>query len=139
MKRILINILMAAGITGPFVAHLAAEGNGVAADIPFAFVANNQTMPAGHYELSQGTSSRTLFQLRNVDGKSVFAQLGIRELPKTNAGSLTFACYGKECVLAKVTLPGGVAAFTTDRKWIEKNLHHSVGMASMISVKLGAR
>ncbi len=50
--------------------------------------------------------------------------------------SLTFACYGKECVLAKVTPPGTANAYSLGSKALERSVHHKVGVASMISIKL---
>ncbi len=139
MKRILTSILVAVGITGPFVLNLGAQNHRMVADIPFTFVANNRTMPAGQYDFSQATASGSTFQLRNAAGKSMLLQLGSREDANPNKASVTFACYGKECVLAKITPPGGGTAYSLGTDSVEKNLHHTLGMASMVSIKLAAR
>jgi hypothetical protein len=139
MKRILITLLTAVGITGPFVAHLAAQSNPEVADVPFAFVVSHHTMPAGQYYVSQLTSGSPVFSLRNSERHTTFVQLSSREGGKPANPSLTFACYGKECVLAKITPPGSSTAYALSESSIEKNLSHTMGMASMISVRLGAQ
>jgi hypothetical protein len=139
MKRIFTTILMALGITGPFVTNLAAQGNRMVADVPFAFVVDNLTMPAGQYTLSQPNASGTAFALRSHSGKTIFLQMGTRQDGKPDKPSLTFACYGNDRVLAKITPPDSSTAYSLSRSAIEKNLHHTLGMASMISIKLTAR
>jgi hypothetical protein len=130
---------MAAGITGPFVTHLIAQDHRMVADVPFAFVVYNRTMPAGHYELSQRDISGSTFTLRDARGRTTLMQLGIREYGKPDNPSLTFACYGNDCVLAKITPPKSFTAYSLGRDYIEKNLRHSLGMSSMVSIKLAAR
>jgi len=139
MKRIFTTILMALGITGPFVTNLAAQSNQMVADVPFAFVAYNRTMPAGQYELSQLNAGGTTFELRNVGGKTILLQMANRYDGKPNKASLTFACYGNDRVLARITPPDSSTAYSLSRNAIEKNLHHTLGMASMVSIKLTAR
>ena len=138
MKRILVTLLTAVGITGPLVAHLAAQSNRLEADVPFAFVVSNHTMPAGKYWVSRATQNAPVFALRG-ENSAVFVQLPKNEEGKPQNPSLTFACYGDECVLAKITPPDSSTAYALSQSSIEKNLTHSLGMASMISIKLGSR
>jgi len=135
MKRILTRILMAAGIAGPFVAHVAAQDHRMIANIPFTFIANERTMPAGQYQLTQRSSSGSAFQLRNATGRAIFVLLGTREGGKPNRPSITFACHGKQCVLAKVAPPGSSTEYSSARDSVERNLQR---MASMVSIKLAA-
>jgi hypothetical protein len=139
MKRILTTLLMAVGITGPFVAHLAAQDQRMIADVPFAFDVDNRTMSAGQYNLSMLTSGGSVFKLRDSSNHTILVPMGHPEDGNPNKASLTFACYGKECVLAKITPPNGLTAYALSRDSVEKNLHRRLGMASMISVKLTAR
>jgi hypothetical protein len=139
MKRMLTTILMAVGITGPFVAHLAAQSHRLVADIPFAFAVDNRTLPAGQYDVYKLNLSSSVFVLRDADGNGIFLQLGIQEDGKPGKPSLTFACYGNDRVLAKITPPDGMTAYALSRTSIEKNLHHTLGMASMVSIKLASR
>ncbi len=139
MKRILTSILVAAGIGGPFVSHLAAQHYQLVADVPFAFVANGTNLPAGKYAVSRQTASSAVWALRGTLGNGIVAQFGIPQDGSPNNPSLTFACYGKECVLAKINPGDGQSAYGVSSESIEKNLHHKLGMASMLSVKLTAR
>ena len=141
MKRIITIVLMAVvGITGPFVSHLGAQDYRMAADIPFAFVVGNQTMPAGHYDLSRLSAGGSVFALRDtLNNNAIFAQLAVLEEGKPNKPSVTFACYGKECLLAKITPPNSVTSYSLGNSSIEKKLHHTLGMSSMVSVKLAGR
>jgi hypothetical protein len=139
MKRILTSIFVAAGIAGPFVSHVAARDLRMGADIPFAFVANNTAMPAGSYQLTQTGASGSAFVLRNVTGKTIFVNMAARQDGKPDNPSLTFACQGKECVLARIAPPGSLTAYSLGQAAIEKNLNHSLRIASMVSIKLAAR
>jgi hypothetical protein len=139
MKRIFVTLLTAIGITSPFVVRLAAQTNSAVAEVPFAFVASNRTLPAGKYNVSELRPGSAIFSLRNAEGQSIFVQLPLSEDGKPENPSLTFACYGSECVLAKVTPPNSPTAYALNPSSIEKQLPHRLGMASMISIKLGSR
>jgi hypothetical protein len=139
MKRILTSLLMAVGITGPFVSHLGAQTNREVADIPFAFVVSQRTLPAGQYTVSQLHSDSRVFVIADSNHHSIMVQLGITETGAPEKPSLTFACYGKECVLAKVTPPNSLAAYALSRTAIEKNLPHKLGMAALVSVNVKSR
>jgi len=137
MKRILANILMAAGLTVPFVANLSAQTNPSTAEIPFAFVANHVHLAAGTYRVSQPMQGApSVFALADSRGGKIFVNLGGNETGQPDKPSLTFACYGKECVLAKVTPPNSQVAYAAPKYAVERSFSHSVGMASMVSIKL---
>jgi hypothetical protein len=139
MKRMLVNILMAVGITGPFVAHLAAQGANAVAEIPFAFVVSGQTMPAGKYTISRMNAAGSTFGLRDNHGHASLVQLGVHETGRPQNPSLTFACYGNDCALAKITPPDSLMAYALPQKSIEKNLPHHLGFAAQVSIKMTAR
>jgi hypothetical protein len=139
MKRILKSLLMAVALTGPFVAHLAAQTNTEVADIPFAFVVSQLTLPAGQYVVSQLHAGSPVFLIADGRRHSALVQLGNIGKGAPEKPSLTFACYGKECVLAKVTPPYSGAAYGLSQAAIEKNLSHKLGMAALVSVKIKAR
>ena len=132
---------MAAAITVPFAAQLGAQEHRAVAEIPFAFEAGKRTFPDGTYGVSQtlaiaGDSS--VFTLVDGQRHSFFVHLNVNETGHPDKPSLTFACYGKECVLAKVTPPGSARAYALSQSDIEKHLHHTLGMTSLISVNLAA-
>jgi hypothetical protein len=142
MKRIFTTILMAIGIAGPFVAHLGAQEHQQVAEIPFAFVVGNRTLPAGTYGVSQTSSltgASSVFTL--IDGRrhSILVALNTNLAGHPDKPSVTFACYSNQCVLAKVTPPGSATAYGLSTDSIEKKLSHTLGMASMVSIKLAPR
>jgi hypothetical protein len=139
MKRILTSLLMAVGITGPFVSHLAAQTNTEVADIPFAFVVSHTTMPAGKYLVSQFNGGSATFALSDRQGHKIFTQLGSNKQGNPDNPSLTFARYGNEYVLAKVTPPNSTLAYGLTQDAIERQLSHKMGMASMVAIKLTPR
>jgi hypothetical protein len=139
MKRIITTFLMAVGITGPFVAHLVAQSGTAVADIPFAFVVSHQTMPAGKYTVTRVSPAAPIFALQNGQGSSIMASFSDNETGKPANPSLTFSCYGKECVLAKITPPGSEIAYSLSPAAVEKNLPHKLGMAALVSVKIPVR
>ena len=138
MKRIWTRILMAAGTVGPFVAHVAARDHSMIANIPFTFIVNKTVMPAGRYQLTQWDASGSAFELQNATGRTIFVLLGNRGGSKSNKASITFACHGKRCVLAKIAPPDSSTEYLSGRDSVERNLHNAFGMASMISIKLTA-
>ncbi len=139
MKRILTSILVAAGIAGPFVGRVSAQAGPMIADIPFTFVANQTTMAAGRYELTQSTADGSAFLLRNASGGAIFVTLGTRTEGNPDRPNVTFACYRQECVLAKIAPTGSLTAHSLALNSVKKHLHQSVGMAAMVSIKLAAR
>lgn len=139
MKRTFTTLLMAVGITVPFVAHIAAQEPTAVADIPFAFVASHTTLPAGQYKVSQLTPGSPVFLLADDQRHSTVLQLGNLETGAPHKPSLTFSCYGKECVLAKITPPGSITAYALGKSAIEKNLTHKLGMSALVSVKVPVR
>ncbi len=139
MKRIFATLLMAAGITVPFVAHVAAQEHTGVADIPFAFLVSHKTMPAGHYKVSQSNMGSSVFLLTDDQRHSTMVQLGSLVKGAPDKPSITFSCYGKECVLAKVTPPGTPNAYALSQSGIEKSLSHKLGMAALVSVKVPVR
>jgi hypothetical protein len=139
MKRLLTTLLLTIATSGPFAARMAAQTNQAKAEIPFAFVASNRTLPAGTYTFAQLGASVPVFTLRNTKGHGLLVHLGTNETGKPQDPSLTFACYGKECILARITPPNSEVAYGLSKSSIEKNLPHKMGMASMISIKLKAR
>ena len=137
MKRILTRILIAAGLAGPFVAHVAAQDHRMITNIPFTFNVNETTMPAGRYQLIQSDISGSgFFVLRNATGRAIFVLLGNREDGKPDKPSITFACHANKCVLAKIAPPASLTEYSLDRDSVKRTLHNRLGMASIVSIKL---
>jgi len=139
MNRIFTTLLMAVGITVPFVTHIAAQEHTAVADIPFAFVVSHTTLPAGQYKVSQLTMGSPVFLLADDQRHATMLQLGNLEQGAPDKPTVTFVCYGKECVLAKITPPGTATAYALSKSAIEKNLTHKLGMAALVSVNVPIR
>jgi hypothetical protein len=139
MKRQFTTLVLTAGLSamlGTF--SLSAQDRSETADIPFAFQVQQRTLPAGHYRVDQRNVS-SMFQLYDGDGHSIFLSAGQQQKADPDKPKLTFACYGHDCVLAKISMPGSDVSYGLSQKQIEKNLPHSIGMVSMISVRLTSR
>jgi hypothetical protein len=83
--------------------------------------------------------SGAAFVLRNVPGRTIFVNMAARQEGKPSKPSLTFACHGKDCVLARIAPPGSLVTYSLGHAAIEGTEHHTLGMASMISIGLAAR
>jgi hypothetical protein len=139
MKRTFAGLLMAVALTGPFVTQITAQQHSAVADIPFAFVVSHTTMPAGRYKVSQLNIGSATFLLADDRKHAVMVQLATLEQGAPDKPSVTFACYGNDRVLAKITPPGASNAYALSQSAIEKSLTHKLGMATMVSVKISAR
>jgi hypothetical protein len=96
-------------------------------------------MPAGRYELNQSDASGSSFTIRNANGRGVLVAAGSRETGSPATPHLTFACYNNECALAKIAPPGSMTTYSLSKRSVEKNLHHTLGVAAMVSIKLATR
>ncbi|HEY3937018.1 MAG TPA: hypothetical protein VGL97_06290 [Bryobacteraceae bacterium] len=139
MKRQFTSLVLTAGLSamlGTF--SLSAQSTSEAADIPFAFQVQQKTLPAGHYVINQKNVGGW-FQVYDSRGHSIFLNAIEQKKADPDNPKLTFACYGHECVLAKISMPGADVGYGLSQKQIEKNLPHKMGMVSMISVRLKSR
>ena len=136
MKRLLTSLVISIGITSPFVTILSAQTHTAVAEIPFAFVVDNQTMPAGKYNVSEISPGSPVFRLADPDRHAIMAQFGSPTASKSANPSLTFACYGNKRILAKVTPPDSEVSYSLSQESIDRRLTHKLGVASMISIKL---
>jgi hypothetical protein len=139
MKRQFTTLVLTAGLSATLGSFsLSAQNRSEVADIPFAFQVQQKTLPAGHYLVDQ-RSVGGLFQLYDARGHSIFLSALQQNRAEPDKPKLTFACYGHDCVLAKVSMPGADVSYGLSQKQIEKNLPHKMGMVSMISVRLTSR
>jgi hypothetical protein len=117
---------------------LSAQETRAIAKVPFEFQMLGRTMPEGAYKIGKvGTS--TTFQLTDPNGHALFVNAQVQETADPAKPSLRFACYGKECVLASISLPGGEVRYSLSPHQIESNRTRKLGVLSMVSVGLGNR
>ncbi len=139
MKRKMTHMILTAGLSALFgTAILSAQNSREVANIPFTFHAQQQTLAAGTYQIAE-RGSDGIFQLSGPDRKSIFVGALVPISANPNKPHLKFACYGHECVLSEISMPGRETAYRVSQSQIDKNLTHKLGIASMISVPLKAR
>ncbi|MBV9613406.1 MAG: hypothetical protein JO091_13110 [Acidobacteriaceae bacterium] len=138
MKRHLKHIILTAGLSALLgTVAVSAQDQTEVAEIPFAFHANHQLLPAGKYTVSQ-RNVNGLFQLSNGEGQGLFVSM-IDEGDKSGGDpKLSFRCYGNERVLASIWTADGTK-YTVSDSSIEKDLHRRIDMSALISVRLTAR
>ena len=136
MKSQFLRIVLTAGATMLGSLTLSAQDKVENAKIPFAFQANHTALAAGDYRVEQLSYNGT-FQILNVsDGNSIFVAVPSKVEGKPDTDShLTFACYGGNCVLSEIWMPGG-NGYTRSSSAIDHDLQRKLGMATMISVRL---
>ena len=78
------------------------------ADVPFEFVAGNKTLPAGHYDISDGTQGREVVKISaRQNDASVFAMtVGITNKKASQSSKLVFHRYGNRYFLAEIWSEG---------------------------------
>jgi hypothetical protein len=107
-------------------------GEKAVAKIPFNFHVGSETMPAGKYLISNPVAGdRSLFSVSAVSGPTRYVGAPKQGHANPEDSKLTFACYQGECTLTKIELPGSDVSYSL--KVPDK---HSLGMASMVSVRL---
>ncbi len=93
-----------------------ASAQSMRVDVPFAFKAGNQTLPAGKYEVNLNQAAQRV-TLSKLDGhfNCYLTVKGFNGSPATERGSLVFNQYGSSYFLSKVKSPtaGGAELFTS--------------------------
>ena len=132
MTRTLATTLLAATLSATLgVATLNAQDKAVA-KIPFAFHVRSTVMPAGSYQIGHvSSSSAALFSISDWNGHSLFVGAPDQGTADPDSSKLTFACYGSDCSLTKIELPGSTISYS-----LKPSSTHHVGMATMIAVRV---
>jgi hypothetical protein len=92
------------------------------ANIPFNFVVNGKTLPAGNYAISESSHSRTLV-IRGIDNDTVALAIptNVESAVSEGYGKLVFHRYGDRYFLSQAWVPGeGRAILPSGR--VEKEL-----------------
>lgn len=116
---------------------LSAQDTRTIANIPFAFVASGQILPAGQYSVAD-KNSRGLFMLRDSAGHALFVNTVANQQGQPNDPKLVFLCYGKDRLLMQVWLADG-RGYSVSKSAIEKALGRHVEMGTVLSVRLMQR
>ena len=137
MKQHLTHIVLTAGLAALLGSvTLSAQDRTEIAEVPFAFHANNRTLPAGKYKVQEYREG--LFIMYDKDAHSLFLPAPNVETREPSAPSLVFRCYGNERVLATIWLVDG-SGYDLGKSSIEKNLNRKLQMATLLEVRLTER
>jgi hypothetical protein len=138
-KDLKTQMILNAGLSALLgTATLSAQQRSEVADVPFAFHAQQQTFPAGEYQVTQRNSG-SVFQLMSSEGKSIYVNAPLLNTTDPQRPHLTFARYGGEYVLSAISMPGTDIGHAVSQSAIDKNLTHKMDIAAMVSVRLKAR
>ncbi len=135
MKRALTTLLMVFGLGSLFVATpLSAQDHPSLAVVPFPFVVSGKTLPAGSYRISQLSGNSSVFSLQSYNQGAFVASLGTREDGNPQHPSITFARYGSDWMLVKITPPDSLIAYSIGQNAKAKNT--KLRMSAMVAVDL---
>ena len=96
-----LSLLLAAG--SAFAQTIDVKG-----DVPFNFIVNKATVPAGQYELKSLSGDGKTLTLRGPDGKPVgiFSSIRAESLQASDKTKLVFKRYGDRYFLSQIWLAG---------------------------------
>jgi hypothetical protein len=138
MKSQFVRTVLIAGLAAMGSLTVSAQNNLADAKIPFAFTANHKSYPAGDYRIQESNTSG-YFQLNDyAEGKSgIVTANGTADAKRSEKGHLTFACAEGNCVLSEVWMPGSSVGRIRSASAVDRDLQRKLGMATMVSVRLG--
>jgi hypothetical protein len=135
MKRIFTAIVamafLALAITSPARAQL--PGTSMRANIPFDFIVNGKTLPAGKYEVRRITDAPEGLIIRSVDSKHDHAMFETESLQQNRMArhdELVFDRYGDSYFLSEVLVGGMETGRRLAPSRAEKQLRRESEMAS---------
>ena len=107
MKKQAMNLVAALGFLLA-VSATSAFAQTMKADIPFAFHAANETLPAGRYEVSTANTVKGSIIVRGTENKQAVAALVINVASKRTpeVSKLIFRRYGDQYFLAQIFVKG---------------------------------
>jgi hypothetical protein len=105
------------------------------ANVPFTFHTQGPVLSSGQVTVKE-VNAQGVFSVTDSTGKSSFWSVS-KQVPANPAKPhLTFACYGQDCVLAEISMPGSNSAFKASQQSIERQLPHKIGVAAMLYAPL---
>jgi hypothetical protein len=105
------------------------------ANVPFTFHTQGPVLSSGEVKVKQVTD-QGIYSITDSTGTSTFWTAAGKVEANPEKPHLTFACYGHDCVLAEVAMPGNTTAFKLSQQSIEKQLPRKIGVASMLRTAL---
>ena len=107
MKKQLFALIFAAASTIAFNASqaYAQATQAIIVDVPFAFTANNHTLPAGKYVIKPATDSRIIWRIDGPASSDFLLARNLSATPEYGRFRLRFRRYGERNFLAGFTTP----------------------------------
>ena len=103
-----MTMVLGAALVAAAPLYALAGGSRVRMDVPFAFSAGGESLPAGEYTIQKGSATHYLIRDRDREVRAtVFVMRGIGG---ADAATVTFRRYGHRSFLASVAAPGFGAA-----------------------------
>ncbi len=140
MKRHFTYLILTAGLSAmlgsPIVS--AQQSQAEIATVPFAFQANDTTLPAGQYRITHNVTGGIVTMRENSTGHAIFVMTRPGDQSNVDNPRLTFTCYGDDCILSTIWMPdkAGYAVYAP----AHDNLTRKMGLSTQIrSVRLTAR
>ncbi len=121
LHKLQMGILLIAALLG-WVGFASAQPQILTAEVPFAFMVENTTLPAGMYEVQQVDSWE--FVLSDAKGvvKVAFVTEPTERLDRASMGELVFNVYGDKYFLSKMWFPGAMDGYALARTRAERGL-----------------
>jgi hypothetical protein len=140
MKRHFTYLILTAGLSAMLGSPTlsAQQDRSEIAKIPFAFQANDTTLPAGRYTVTHSVTGGIVTMRENSSGHAIFVKTSPGDESNVSNPRLTFTCYGDDCVLSTIWMPdkAGYAVYAPTHD----NLTRKMGLSAQIrSVHLTAR
>jgi hypothetical protein len=92
------------------------------ADVPFSFMVENTTLPAGTYEIQEVDPWEFVLSNAKGDVKVTFVTEPAERLSRASVGELIFNEYGGRHFLAKMWFPGAVDGYALTKTRTERAL-----------------
>jgi hypothetical protein len=105
MKKQLFALIFAVGLTVAFNASqaYAQATQAIIVDVPFAFSANNNTLPAGTYVIKPAADSRIIWRIESTDSSQFLLARNLSGTNDHDHPRLRFRRYGKQNFLIGFT------------------------------------
>jgi hypothetical protein len=112
-----------------------AQDSRATANVPFTFHTQGPVMQSGQVKVKE-VNSQGVYQITDSTGESTFWSASRKVAADPQKPHLTFACYGHDCVLAEIAMPGSNSALRLGEAAITKQLPRKIGVAAMIYAPL---
>jgi hypothetical protein len=77
-----------------------------------------------------------VYSITDSTGESTFWSAARKVAADPAKPHLTFACYGHDCVLAEIAMPGSSSGLRVSQASIDKQLSRKIGVAAMLYAPL---